>query len=112
LAVAGWASNLLDRLGMHYVTAPGSTRGAVDFLPFAGHYWNLADAAIVTGTAGLLVAMSVAVFAHPVRTARVRVTRDLLGSRWAPAVVGAGVTASVVLATIGAVDYGTLSGPA
>ena len=32
LMVGGWASNLLDRLGMHYLTAPGSVRGAVDFI--------------------------------------------------------------------------------
>src|SRR5882762_335425 len=32
LMLGGWSSNLLDRLGMHYVTAPGSVRGAVDFI--------------------------------------------------------------------------------
>jgi len=35
LVIGGWSSNLLDRLGMHYWTAPGSVRGAVDFIePF------------------------------------------------------------------------------
>ena len=42
LMVGGWASNLLDRLGMHYWTAPGSVRGAVDFISLGSGCWNLA----------------------------------------------------------------------
>ena len=57
LALAGWASNLGDRLGLHFWTAPGSMRGVVDFLPWDGRYWNLADAAIVLGTAVFLAAL-------------------------------------------------------
>jgi lipoprotein signal peptidase len=33
LIVGGWTSNILDRLGLHNVTAPGSARGVVDFIP-------------------------------------------------------------------------------
>jgi hypothetical protein len=39
----GWASNLLDRLGIHYWTAPGSVRGVVDFIHLGPHYYNVAD---------------------------------------------------------------------
>ena len=55
MAVGGWASNLLDRLGLHVVTAPGGGRGAVDFLPLGPRFLcNLADVAIVAGVAALL----------------------------------------------------------
>jgi lipoprotein signal peptidase len=51
LQIGGWGSNLLDRLGLHSVTAPGSARGAVDFIPIGrGVYCNLADVAILAGT--------------------------------------------------------------
>ena len=33
LLIGGWASNILDRLGLHDWTAPGSARGVVDFIP-------------------------------------------------------------------------------
>jgi lipoprotein signal peptidase len=54
--VGGWGSNLLDRLGMHYWTAPGSIRGAVDFINVGGHYYNLADFVIVGATPLFLLA--------------------------------------------------------
>jgi lipoprotein signal peptidase len=50
LVIGGWSSNLLDRLGMHYWTAPGSMRGAVDFLHLSGHYYNVADLFIIGAT--------------------------------------------------------------
>ena len=56
LMIAGWSSNLLDRLGMHTVTAPGSVRGAVDFIPLGPPYWNLADFVIVAATVLFVVA--------------------------------------------------------
>jgi lipoprotein signal peptidase len=56
LMIAGWSSNLLDRLGMHAVTAPGSVRGAVDFIPLGPPYWNVADFVIVGATVLSLVA--------------------------------------------------------
>jgi lipoprotein signal peptidase len=57
LMIAGWSSNLLDRLGMHTVTAPGSVRGAVDFIPMGPPYWNVADFVILSATALSLVAV-------------------------------------------------------
>jgi lipoprotein signal peptidase len=50
LVMAGFASNLTDRLGLHRLTAPGSTRGVVDFIPTGGtSRSNLADLAIAAG---------------------------------------------------------------
>lgn len=56
LISAGWLSNILDRLGLHNWTAPGSARGVVDFIPDGtpGRS-NLADAGIALGVL-LLVA--------------------------------------------------------
>ena len=50
LMIGGWSSNLLDRLGFHYWTAPGSVRGVVDFLPIGVHYYNVADLLIISCT--------------------------------------------------------------
>jgi lipoprotein signal peptidase len=47
LMAGGWSSNLLDRLGSHYWTAPGSVRGVVDFIHIGGHYYNVADFFII-----------------------------------------------------------------
>ena len=47
LMTGGWVSNLLDRLGTHYWTAPGSVRGAVDFIHIGGHFYNIADFFII-----------------------------------------------------------------
>lgn len=50
LVVGGWAGNLLDRLGLHSLTAPGSRRGAIDFIPTGlGYRGNLADVFIGLG---------------------------------------------------------------
>jgi hypothetical protein len=45
--LGGWCSNLLDRLGLHYWTAPGSVRGVVDFIRVGGARYNVADLFIV-----------------------------------------------------------------
>ena len=58
LAVAGWGSNLLDRLGMHHLSAPGSARGAVDFIQIGADVYNLADFVIVAGTLLFLTALT------------------------------------------------------
>jgi lipoprotein signal peptidase len=50
LMISGWGSNLLDRLGTHSWTAPGSARGAVDFIPLNRIYYNLADVVITVAT--------------------------------------------------------------
>jgi lipoprotein signal peptidase len=57
LMIGGWSSNLLDRLGMHDWTAPGSVRGAVDFIHLGAAYWNVADFFILGGTALFLLAV-------------------------------------------------------
>jgi lipoprotein signal peptidase len=56
LMVGGWGSNLLDRLGVHYWTAPGSVRGVVDFIHIGGYYYNLADFFIIGCTPVFLLA--------------------------------------------------------
>jgi lipoprotein signal peptidase len=50
LMLGGWGSNLLDRLGMHYWTAPGSVRGVVDFIYVGGAHYNVADFFIIGAT--------------------------------------------------------------
>jgi lipoprotein signal peptidase len=57
LLIGGWGSNLLDRLGMHYWTAPGSVRGAVDFIHIGHYYYNNADFFIIGGTPLFLLAV-------------------------------------------------------
>ena len=56
LMSGGWASNLSDRLGIHYWTAPGSVRGVVDFIHFGPHYYNVADFFIIGCTALFVLA--------------------------------------------------------
>ena len=56
LAAIRFYSNLLDRLKLHDWTAPGSSRGAVDFLPSGGVTGNLADFWIAVGAGVLVVA--------------------------------------------------------
>jgi lipoprotein signal peptidase len=57
LMLGGWCSNLLDRLGMHYWTAPGSVRGAVDFIRVGQSYYNIADFFIIGATPLFLLAL-------------------------------------------------------
>jgi lipoprotein signal peptidase len=57
IMIGGWISNLLDRLGVHHWTAPGSARGAVDFLSFGSVYWNVADLFIMVGTSLFVLAL-------------------------------------------------------
>jgi lipoprotein signal peptidase len=57
LMIGGWGSNLLDRLVMHYWTAPGSVRGAVDFIHIGEHYYNVADMFIIGATPLFLLAV-------------------------------------------------------
>jgi len=50
LVAAGWTSNVLDRVGLHEWSAPGSGRGVVDFIPSGGSSrCNLADLWIALG---------------------------------------------------------------
>jgi lipoprotein signal peptidase len=56
MMLAGWASNLADRLGLHEVTAPGTGRGVVDFLRWGGRLWNLADLFVIAGAVTCVLA--------------------------------------------------------
>ncbi len=56
LMAGGWVSNLLDRLGIHDWTAPGSARGVVDFMHLGAHYYNVADFFIIGCTPLFLLA--------------------------------------------------------
>jgi lipoprotein signal peptidase len=60
LLIGGWTSNLCDRLGLRYFVAPGSRRGVLDFLHFWGRLWNVADLAILAGSALLVPALVLA----------------------------------------------------
>jgi lipoprotein signal peptidase len=58
LMIGGWSSNVLDRVGLHYWTAPGSARGAVDFIHIGGYYYNIADFFIIGCTPLFLLAVA------------------------------------------------------
>jgi lipoprotein signal peptidase len=111
--LAGWSSNLLDRLGTHYVTAPGSVRGVVDFIPWGGRYWNVADIAIVLGSVGFVVSLAVAGASSAVRPRKVKRTQPHRPFARAHARLAAagGVVTACVLAVIGAIAYAGVSGP-
>lgn len=129
LLLAGWVSNLGDRLGLHHLTAPGSIRGVVDFLPWDGRYWNLADLAIVVGTVGFVLAVLVCGFrglvgrvgrvgrVGLVRPRRLRLLRrpparsahpPLLGTRGGTTLAVV-VTVTAALAAFGAITYSGVS---
>jgi lipoprotein signal peptidase len=107
LMIAGWGSNLLDRLGLHLVTAPGSPRGAVDFVHVGWLYTNVADGCIVVGTMLFLVAAGGSLRRRrtaPVATAGAhgwpwaRALAWMLGAAVGPALV-AGTASLVTLAS-------------
>jgi hypothetical protein len=109
--IGGWASNLLDRLGMHYWTAPGSIRGAVDFISAGGHCWNVADFFIIAATPLFLLAT-----AYPVSQAASRAAgpsapakRDFRRVR-VPIAAAAGA-ALITTVALGATHHGTLARP-
>jgi lipoprotein signal peptidase len=112
LMIGGWASNLLDRLGVHFWTAPGSVRGVVDFIHIGGHYYNVADFFIISCTplfflatayTGALVAMRRTAERNPRPASRARVVRARLRI---PALVGVGL---ILVVAIGAANYGGVS---
>jgi lipoprotein signal peptidase len=108
LVLGGWSSNLLDRLGVHYWTAPDSVRGVVDFIHFDGAYYNVADFFIIFGTPLLVLAILY------------QVARTLMGhgapktALPAPSPIGiwgtvlVGVT-MILAVTLGATHYGSVS---
>jgi lipoprotein signal peptidase len=111
LMIGGWFSNLLDRLGLHYMTAPGSVRGAVDFIPLDPIRYNLADVFIVCGTLLFILAVT----ASTVSTNRSPAaspalpTRHRRGRTW----VSGAATATCLVAVVGfgAVNYGGVTTP-
>jgi lipoprotein signal peptidase len=111
LMVGGWGSNLLDRLGAHFWTAPGSVRGVVDFIHLGPHYYNLADFFIISCTPLFLLMAAY----HGVRAARRPVVerspasaplpaRSRVRMRLRiPALAGAGL---ILVVALGAANYG------
>ncbi len=112
LMVGGWASNLLDRLGMHYWTAPGSTRGAVDFISLGGTRWNLADFAIMGATPlFLLAAACLAARAAGRDRASPATPATRISPRPRMPVVALAAAGLVVTVALGAVHHGGLTRP-
>lgn len=105
VALGGWTSNLADRLGMHYWTAPESRRGVVDFIDLAGRTWNLADLSILTGSCATVVA-AVRLIARQRSLTRARVVRSASAHRRAALACGAGLVVAAALAAVGAIRYG------
>jgi lipoprotein signal peptidase len=106
LMIGGWGSNVADRLGLHYWTAPHSVRGVVDFIHVGGFYYNVADFFIIFGTPlfllavlyeGVRAAMGLAAARRVAPPARRRVRLRI------PVLVGAGLALAVAL---GAANYG------
>jgi lipoprotein signal peptidase len=105
LMLGGWCSNLLDRLGIHYWTAPGSVRGVVDFIRISGALYNVADLFILAATPLFLLTVGFLGRGAAGRAATVRAA----AARHRPlasmlALVGAGLI--VVAVTLGAANYG------
>jgi lipoprotein signal peptidase len=104
LMLAGWGSNLLDRLGLHALTAPDTVRGAVDFIPLGPAYYNVADQFIVAATVLYLVAAFSRCRRSASGAARLRVTAA--PRTWSPAVTSVAVVGLVVAAAVGAENDG------
>lgn len=110
LMTGGWGSNLLDRLGIHFWTAPGSVRGVVDFIHMGGHYYNIADLFIIGCTPLFLLAAGYQGVRAARRPATARSAPSPARGRarlWAririPALAGAGL---ILVVALGAVNYG------
>jgi lipoprotein signal peptidase len=111
LMTGGWGSNLLDRLGIHYWTAPGSVRGVVDFIHIGGRYYNIADFFIIFCTPLFLLAVGyqgvrAAMRAGTAGTGPPPVHGRVRARMRMPVLVGACLVLAVAL---GAVNYGGLS---
>ncbi len=111
LMIGGWASNLSDRLGMHYLTAPGSVRGAVDFIHLGRIYYNVADVFIVFGTLLFLLTVSAWVASRSAATGTWTPTthRRLRARGWMSAIATAACLVGVV--GFGALNYGGVTVP-
>jgi lipoprotein signal peptidase len=108
LMIGGWGSNLLDRLGLHYWTAPGSVRGVVDFIHIGGYFYNLADFFIIGCTPLFLLAAVYQGVRAAMRPAAARSVPPPARSRaraWVriPALASAGL---ILVVALGAANYG------
>jgi len=111
LMTGGWASNLLDRLGIHYWTAPGSVRGVVDFIHVGGYYYNVADFFIICCTPLFLLAtgyQGVRAARRPVAAGSVPPPGRSRARARIPVLVGAGL---ILVVALGAANYGGLKAP-
>jgi lipoprotein signal peptidase len=111
LMVGGWISNLLDRVALHYLTAPGSVRGAIDFIPLGTVRYNLADVFIVCGTLPFVLAVAVSTLSagRSPTAAPVRPARNRRRGTWLSATASAMCLVAVV--GFGAVNYGGVTTP-
>jgi lipoprotein signal peptidase len=112
LMLGGWGSNLLDRLGMHYWTAPGSVRGVVDFIHVDGAHYNVADFFIIGATPLFLMAVAYSGWRAASRPVTVKAAAPAAGNRlWLRvpmlALLGAGLV--VVAVSLGATHSGRVS---
>jgi lipoprotein signal peptidase len=114
LMVGGWVSNLLDRLVMHYVTAPDSIRGAVDFIHIGTHRYNVADFFIVGATPLFLLAAGCLAWrpanGPATTTTTAVVTRSRRRVRAQMSAIAGAVGLGAVVA-LGAVNYGGVTTP-
>ncbi|MDT4928159.1 MAG: signal peptidase [Pseudonocardiales bacterium] len=114
--IGGWGSNILDRLFMHYWTAPGSVRGVVDFIPIGPHYYNVADMFIIVGTPLFILAGAVSI-RQTLVTRRPPATKQVARRTHHPhraRAVMLAVATPVILATIvgvGAANFGGVNAP-
>ena len=111
LMVGGWISNLLDRLGIHHVTAPGSVRGAVDFIPLGSVRYNVADVFIVCGTLLFILAVTASALSinRSATASRPPPARQRRRRAWLSGVATAACLVGVVV--FGAVNYGGVTTP-
>ena len=109
LMIGGWGSNLLDRLGIHYWTAPGSVRGVVDFIHIGGQFYNVADFFIIIGTPLFLLAagyQGVRAAMRPAAARSVPPPRRGRARMRVPALAAAGL---ILVVALGAANYGGVS---
>jgi lipoprotein signal peptidase len=112
--LGGWASNLLDRLGMHYWTAPGSIRGAVDFIHLQLIIFNVADVFIALGTPLFVLAVSASYLGGWTRRgppATSSITRSARRRTWIRTVALTAGVGVVAVVGIGATNYGGVTAP-
>jgi lipoprotein signal peptidase len=111
LMTGGWASNLLDRLGFHYWTAPGSVRGAVDFIHIGANFYNIADFFIIGCTPLFLLGAGYAAVRSARRPAAAGSAPPPARGQTRlriPALASAGL---ILVVALGAVNYGGVSAP-